>query len=239
MQSYFFRFFAPCFCVLLCLFSQNNLCAQEYFRFKSEFSIKEKTAGQAQGTLILGTVYFDKNLHKINHDIRFPTKEQWLLLDTTMYRTIGDSLVSRKTVPPLGEFSMYNMILSQQIADFGMSKSGYTLGDVEEGTDGKILSTWLPPAQFKTILGKVIIMQEQKRVAAVAFYDKDDKVFSKYYFKDYIVVNDLPVPTKLIQIMYKPEGDFTRMLEFKNITINEDTDDKKYDFPLPVLDAGK
>ncbi len=115
------------FAVLFLLaISANILTAQsEFYRFKSDFSIKEKER-RKQGRLITGSIYYDKNLHKTAYHIRFPEPEQWLVRDSFMYRMKADTLVSQQMVPPVGEFSIFNMILSQQLNDFGLAKVGYT-----------------------------------------------------------------------------------------------------------------
>lgn len=225
--------FSLLFLVLTCS-TTNPLAAQEYFRFRADFSIKEKIVGDTQGQLILGVVYYDKSVHKVNHFIRFPEKEAWLIQDTTMYRVVNDSLKSKSTIPPFGEFSMYNMILSQQLTDFGLAKGGYILANVEESGNGKTTSTWEPKEQLKAYLGKVIILQEQKRVSGVAFYDKEGLLQGKFYFQDYQIMEGLPVPTKILQKLFLPEKkEFNRIITFTNVIINQDSEDEKYDFRLP------
>jgi len=219
--------------MLLALSANTSKAQSEFYRFKSDFSIKEKETGKDQGRLITGSIYYDKNLHKTVYDIRFPEPEQWLVRDTFMYRMKGDSLVSQQMVPPVGEFSIFNMILSQQLNDFGLAKVGYTPGDVQQ--DGnQVISQWLPPVQLKTFLGPVSMAQENKRLTAAAFYDKDQKLVSKFYFKDYIVQNGLPIPGKIYQIFYREAGEFVRIMTLKNIIINQADEDSTYDFNTPA-----
>jgi hypothetical protein len=210
--------------------------AQDYFRFKSDFSIKEKMVGEEKGQLITGTVYYDKNVRKVNHDIRFPARERWLNFDTTMYRMVADTFVSKRTTMPFGEFSVYNMILSQQLNDFGMGKGGYDLSSVEDGTGGQTISTWKPIEALKELVGKVVLVQEQKRVTAVAFYSEKDEIKGKFYLKEYQLVEGLPVPGKIFQIFYLPENkEYNRIITFKNVVINQEGEDEKYDYKLPDI----
>lgn len=216
------------------VFGANALHAQsQFFRFKSDFSIKEKETGKDQGRLITGAIYYDKNLHKTVYDIRFPEPEQWLVRDTFMYRMKADTLVSQQMVPPVGEFSIFNMILSQQLNDFGLAKVGYTPGDVQQ--DGnQVISQWLPPEQLKAYLGPVSMAQENKRLTAAAFYDMEKKLVSKFYFQDYTVQSGLPVPGKIYQIFYREAGEFVRIMTLKNIIINQADEDNVYDFNTPA-----
>ncbi|MBK6995511.1 MAG: hypothetical protein IPH31_11495 [Lewinellaceae bacterium] len=223
-----------CKLLLLLVFSINGIQAQtEFYRFKSDFSIKEKEAGKDQGRLITGAIYYDKNLHKTVYNIRFPEPEQWLVRDTFMYRMKADTLASQQIVPPVGEFSIFNMILSQQLNDFGLAKVGYTPGDVQQ--DGnQVISQWLPPEQFKAYLGPVTMAQENKRLSAAAFYDKEKKLVSKFYFQDYTMENGLPIPGKIYQIFYREAGEFVRVMTLKNIIINQADEDSTYDFVVPA-----
>jgi hypothetical protein len=219
--------------LLVLTISGNTLTAQQFYRFKSDFSIKEKESGKDQGRLITGTIYFDKNLHKTVYNIRFPEPEQWLVRDTFMYRKKADTLVSKQVVPPVGEFSIFNMILSQQLSDFGLAKVGYTPGDVQQ--DGnQVIAQWLPPEQFKAYLGPVSLATEQKRLTAAAFYDKEQKLVSKFYFQDYTLDNGLAIPGKIYQIYYRESGEFIRIMTLKNVTINQTDEDQMYDFELPA-----
>ncbi|MBC7776998.1 MAG: hypothetical protein H7246_16320 [Phycisphaerae bacterium] len=217
----------------LAFLAKASQAQSEFYRFKSDFSIKEKETGKDQGRLITGAIYYDKNLHKTVYDIRFPEPEQWLVRDTFMYRMKADTLVSEQMVPPVGEFSIFNMILSQQLNDFGLAKVGYTPGDVQQ--DGnQVISQWLPPEQLKTYLGPVSMAQENKRLTAAAFYDKEKKLVSKFYFQDYTVQNGLPVPGKIYQIFYREAGEFVRIMTLKNIIINQADEDSTYDFNTPA-----
>lgn len=204
----------------------------DFYRFKSDFSIKEKNVGDEQGRLIMGTIFYDRYARKTAYHIRFPEPEQWLVRDTFMFRMKADSLVSQQVVPPVSEFSIFNMILSQQLTDFGLAKVGYTPGEVTH--DGnQVISQWLPPEQFKAQLGPVTLAQENKRLSAVAFYNEQNKLVSKFYFQEYTLVQGLPVPGKVYQIYYREEGEFVRLLTLKNATINQTDEDHHYDFELP------
>lgn len=223
--------------LVLVFWGNSFVQAQEYYRFKADFSIKEKFVGDEKGQLITGTVYFDKNTRKVYHDIRFPAREKWLNHDTTMYKVVADTLASKRTTLPFGEFSVYNMILSQQLNDFGLNSGGYDLASVEEGANGQTTSTWNPKKELKELLGKVVLMQEQKRVTGVAIYAPTGELQGKFYFADYQMVEDLPVPGKIYQVFYPKETgkEFNRIITYKNIVINQQDEDEVYDFKLPDL----
>jgi hypothetical protein len=230
ISNFIFRFLVAC---LFWAAFDHAASAQEFFRFKAEFSIKEKEKGAEQGRLIMGTVFFDKNLRKIAYDIRFPEPEQWLIHDTTLFRVAHDSLLSQQSVGQVSEYSLFNMILSQQLADFGLARAGYAPGEVrQEGT--QTLSTWLPPEQLREYLGPVVLAQEQKRLTAIAFMAKDGATAAKFYLQDYQTHDGLPVPSKVYQIFYREQGEFVRILTFKNVTVNSTDEDNRYDFPLPA-----
>ncbi len=216
--------------VLPCL----SAIAQDYYRFRADFSIKEKFVSDEKGQLITGTIFFDSNSKKVCHDIKFPAKERWINHDTLMYRIVNDTLAGRRATIPFAEFSMYKMILAQQLSDFGLDKSGYTLKNVENGENGQTTSTWIPEVALKDIVGKVIIVQEKKQISAVAMYSPTDTIAAKYYFKEYQLVEGLPVPTKIYQIYYFKDGrEQNRIITYKNVIINQEDEDEIYDFRLP------
>jgi hypothetical protein len=218
--------------LLLASLTKSLQAQSEFFRFRSDFSIKEKETGKDQGRLITGTIFYDKNLQKTVYDIRFPEPEQWLLRDTFMYRMKADSLVSQNIVAPVGEFSIFNMILSQQLNDFGLAKVGYMPNDVQQ--DGnQVISRWLPPEPLKAYLGPVSMSLENKRLVAAAFYSPDEKLVSKFYFQDYSLQSGLPVPGKIYQIFYREAGEFVRIMTLKNILINQVDENSTYNFSLP------
>jgi hypothetical protein len=219
---------------LLTLVAFTQASAQDYYRFKADFSIKEKFVGEEKGQLITGTVFFDNNTKKVCHDIRFPARERWINHDTFMYRFVSDTFVSKRGTLPFAEFSMYKMILSQQLGDFGLDKGGYTLAKVENGENGQTTSTWAPQPALKELIGNVVIVQEKKQVAAVALYSPTDSIQAKYYLKDYQLVEGLPVPTKIYQIFYFKDGrEQNRIITYKNVVINQEGEDEIYDFRLP------
>lgn len=223
-----------CTCIFFLMFlSAGNASAQDFFRFSADFSIKEKNADQPSGMLVTGKVYYDKNLGKLRYDVQFPEPENWLIQDTFMYRVVADSLVSTRKIVPLVEYSFFHMILSQQLADFGLAKTGYTAGEVKQ-EGHQVLANWNPPARLAAYLGPVVLAQENKLLTGVALEDKEGKVMGKFYLQDYQIVDGLPVPGKIYQIFYKGDTEFRRMLSFKNIVLNNTDDQNHYDFQLPV-----
>ncbi len=215
-------------------FGTSVLQAQsDFYRFKSDFSIKEKETAKDQGRLVTGSIYYDKNLQKTAFYVRFPEIETWLVRDTFMYCIRADTVALQKVVSPLNEFSIFNLILSQQLSDFGLSRMGYTPGDVQQ--DGEqVISEWIPPESHKTKAGKLMLAQQNKRLKAVAIRTVDGKDAAKIYFQDYTMQNGLPVPGKIYQMFYLETGEFVRIITIKNIIINQIDEDNNYDFSIPA-----
>jgi hypothetical protein len=213
------------------------LPAQAFFRFRADFSIKEKISGEAKGQLVTGTLFFDKNSGKINHQVTFPNRSNWLVQDTVLYEMSGDSLLSTQIIPAYSQYSIYRLMLDQQLNDFGLGKAGYTLTEHQQPDSSIVLTTWMPPAKFKDQLGKVVVSSNQKLVDGVAFYDPKQVLIAKFYLKDYVNAEDLPIPSKLIQIIYPGEGkpEYLRIVQFSHIQIDENGSDENYDFKLPLV----
>lgn len=91
----------------------------EFFRIKTDFTIKAKTpTGQQQ--LTVGKIYYDKNIKQIVYDISFPEKEIWVQKDTTLFKIVNSKIVSKQSIPNMVEFTIYHLVLNGKLADYGL-----------------------------------------------------------------------------------------------------------------------
>src|ERR1035437_9439910 len=78
---------------------------QKFYRIKSDYSIKTKLyTGSSQ--LVIGKVYYDRNIKKLVYQNSFPAVETWVSIDTTVFCIINDKISKRFTSPPLSQFSI-------------------------------------------------------------------------------------------------------------------------------------
>src|SRR5687768_11112644 len=130
---------------------------QQFFRLKADFSIKENLP-DGTAVLTMGTVYFDKNARKIVYDISFPKKVVHVLADTMAYEIENGKLVSETKAQNLYQFSIYNLALSSNLHNYGLSNNGiFKLSNVEK-EDSLVISTWSPSIKrIAELTGDVLI----------------------------------------------------------------------------------
>ena len=125
--------------------------------------------------------------------------------------------------------------MSGQLADFGLKNSGYTIVDVEK-KEQQILTTWEPKEdRVKTLMGKVIMSNLDKKLQAIAFYNPNSDLLSKQFYKNYINVSGCEIPTEITQINYHDQGQNYQVTSYKNVVINEKGNEIIYDYKLPDL----
>ena len=223
----------PVFLLLLfsCFFSVEKIHGQGFYRIKADFSIKEKTPdGKSQ--LIMGKVYYDKTSKKIIYDINFPEKEMIIVTDSFMIRIIDKKVIEKKRTSNTNEFSIFHLCLNGNLTNFGLKNSPYTIEKVEKEKD-MVITTWMPPANFRHLLGKTLLSQKEKKLFGLVLFTPKDMVMGKQFFKNYLNVNGLEFPGEVIQITYVDEKEFYKITTFKNIVVNDIREDNIYNFSIP------
>ncbi len=205
----------------------SHLSAQNFYRISGEFSIKGKTANSAQ--LIVGKFYYDKNEQKIIHRNTFPEKAIWVTADTNLYKIVDNKIVSRQTIPNFTLFSMYHMVLNNQLNNFGLEGSIFTLDDVEEN-NGLVITTWIPPKSMKKFYGKIMISTKDDNLFGIVFFNSEDKIIKKQFFEDYSVTNGLAFPGKITEITYIDGKENYQVTTYKNIQVNDRNEEYLYHF---------
>ncbi len=226
--------FIPYWVLVLSLLFGTNLgvYAQQSFRIKADFSIKEK---KIDGTdqLIMGTVYYDKNTKKIVYDVAFPEPEVWVISDTTLYKFVSDSLQSKQTVPPISESSLFHLLLTGELKDFGLKKAGFTIAEVEQDKN-LVIATWKSPKELEPVFGKIMTSEKDKKLYGIIMYNKENQLVGKQVFRKYELVKGLSVPQEVLQISYDPKTktENMKLTNFKNVVVNELDISEMYDFNI-------
>ena len=210
----------------------NSLIGQHYFRLRADFTIKEKFP-DGKLSLTMGSVLYDRTYRKVVYHVTFPTKEDWVIQDTVFNKIIDKKLVARQFIPMLPSSTLYEFALQNNLNNFGLEKTAYTIAHVErEGT--MVLTTWTPEKRMQKVFGKIIVSQELGKLKGVAFYSPTDVLLKKQLFKTYLKNSGVEFPAEIIEILYKAGGKETKISTYKNLRINELKDDALYNFPVPV-----
>jgi len=229
MKQKIFRFI---FVLSLITFNGQNFFSQTFYRIKTDVTIKKKNF---DGTFSLtkGTVYYDRHQNMLIYDLWFPEKEKLIMDKAMTYHIRGGKLIQTFQNPTPPEVSIFSLILKNSIQYYGLENSDYQLKDIEED-NGLIISTWMPPEHLKSAVGKLMIANQNGKIKGIIFYSTDgEKIISKQFFENYIKVNGLDIPTKMVQFFYDKTGkESLQTTEFKNIVIDEKANDHLYRFPL-------
>jgi hypothetical protein len=209
----------------LTLLSTLNVQAQAYFRITADFTIKEQNISGDE--FYKGKVYYDKNIDQIIYDVTFPTPQKLVVADTQIFVIENETVKSSQYTPNTNQFSIFNLTLSGDLKNFGLNKTGYTVNSVEEA-DGMTIIEWVPPATMTEMLGKTVLSVKDGQLFGIALFKPDGKLAGKQFFKDYVVSGGLTFPSKIIQITYYNDEEFYKITTFKNIKIDDITNEEKY-----------
>lgn len=215
------------------------LYSQQFYRFKAEVSIKDKLS---DGTyrLTMGQVYYDKIYKKIVYRLKFPRQETIIAQDTTLF-TLDKSgkLVATTRTVLVPEFTVFHLALTGRLADYGLKaveeKPIYKIGKVQKTKDG-VLTTWEPSDErFKKVFGNVQMHNVNKRLDAMVFFDKNNKVVSRQYFKKYTTQKGISFPQEVTMISYPEDGkENIQLTTYKNVVIDQTTEDEIYRYRIPM-----
>ncbi len=208
---------------------------QQFFRLKADFSIKENLI-DGSSSLSMGTVYFDRTKGKVVYNLKFPSPSLSVLTDTAAYE-IADGKIKAK-VPVLGlvDFSIFNLSMSDRLGNYGLTGKNtlYQLVDVAK-EDSLVISTWRPTKkELKEAVGDVLISQKNKQLYGIVFMDKNNQPSSKQFFNNYKLFSGLMFPTEIVQINYKNGKEFYKVTTFKNIKVNDLSENIFYNFSIPL-----
>jgi len=211
--------------VALTLLTSVNVQAQAYFRITADFTIKEQNLSGDE--FYKGKVYYDKNIDQIIYDVTFPTPQKLVVADTQIFVIENETVKSSQYAPNTNQFSIFNLTLSGDLKNFGLNKTGYAVNSVEE-SNGMTIIEWAPPSAMTEMLGKTVLSIKDGQLFGIALFKPNGDLAGKQFFKDYVVSGGLPFPSKVIQITYYNDEEFYKITTFKNIKIDDITNEEKY-----------
>jgi hypothetical protein len=203
---------------------------QHFFRIEGDFSIKEKSDLNAQ--LTIGHFYYDVNLKKIVYNVSFPEKQTLIQYDTNFYQMKGNVLLKRSKSMDISQFSIYHLCLNNALTNYGLDGSFYSIDKVEYEED-MIITTWVPGKKYKKIFGRVITSVKDKKLFGIVFYNADDVIIGKQFFEDYMEIEGLAFPGKMVKITYLGDTKSYQITTYENIKLNNTSETYFYNYPLP------
>ncbi len=179
----------------------------------------------------MGKVYFDKGLRRIVYKAHFPQPETLVISDSVVQKVGADTTISSPASPGIIDFSLFNLILSDELADYGLGDSLYSRASVER-VDDMVITTWKPDPVLQGLTGDVQIARKGKLLHAVVFYSANGEVLGRQFFRKYEVSEGLPFPAEIIQVMKKDDVENYIITTFSNIRFNEADTEGHYTTPL-------
>lgn len=203
--------------------------AQQFFRIKSDFTIKQKNADNTI-SLTIGTAYYDKLAKKLVYVISFPEKETWVFKDTSFYVFKNEKFFTKKKSILLPEFSIFNLALNNKLSDYGLKDSPYKIYNVEKEKD-MVITTYKPTGKVAKSLGNILLSTVDKKLNGVIFYSYKNEISTKIFYKNYQAFSGLSFPTVVTQFTYA-KGESLQQTTYKNIVIDQLNEDNIYNFNL-------
>jgi len=204
---------------------------QYFFRIKTDFVIKAKSASGEQ-RLTVGKLYYDKNIKQIVYDLSFPEKEIWIQKDTSLFKIVDSKIIGRQHIPAGIQFSIYNLVLNGNLADYGLKKTGFKVKKVEK-SEGNVISTWEAPEEAKKYLGDILVSNVNQQLNGIIFKNITGEVVARQFFRNYVKVKGLLFPQEVIMENYINGQKEYEITTFTNILINDLSGDNKYDYKIP------
>lgn len=204
---------------------------QLFFRIKTDFMIKAKSSAGEQ-RLTVGKIFYDKNIKQIVYDISFPEKEIWVQRDTILYKIVNSQVIGKQRIPAGIEFSIYNLVLNGNLNDYGLKKTKFTIRKVEKN-DSSVISTWVPPLEFKKYFGDILLSIVDQKLNGIVFKNNAGEVVSRQFFRNYTKVKGLSFPQEIYRENYVNGQKDIELTTFTNILVNDLSGENKYDFKIP------
>ena len=213
---------------LLLLFFKGS--TQHSYRFTSEITLKAKSkTGEFQYTK--GVVHYNLKNKKLLFNITFPQKEFYLSVDTLIYKFQNNKLLSVQNNPIKPEFSIFQFILNNDLSDFGLKNSSFSISNIEKN-NGLIITKWSPPAIVNFPIGNILISTKDKRLQSVLIYNKKGILLSRQIYKDYNMVNGVGIPSEILSVSYLGNEKSYQVMKISHALINEQGNDADYDFQV-------
>jgi hypothetical protein len=215
--------------ITVAFFLLTPISAQQFFRVKTDFSIKQKNADNTN-SLTMGTAYYDKTTKRLTYQISFPEKEVWVFKDTLMYVFKNGKFFTKKRSIMIPEFTIFHLALSNNLADYGLKNTAFKVEKIEKDK-GMVITTYKPSGKMAMGIGKIMLSSIDKKLNGVIFYSPKNEMSSKVFYKNYINVKGLSFPTTVTQFTYI-KGENISQTTYKNVRVDQMGDEEFYNYNI-------
>ena len=219
--------------ILLILSITYQANAQQFHRIRSEYTVKYKDKNGNQ-VLRMGATFYDANSKILVIKNGFPVREILAQIDTTIYLIRNEKLVGQSKAYSLVNLSVFHIALTGKLNNFGLDEAGYHLENVKSDK-GLIITTWAPPEEAKSYLGKVLVSTKEKQLYGIVFLDTNKKIVAKHIFRDYKNIDGFLFPREVLRITYNNGEETYKLTNYKNVRVNETgREEEYYNYKIPT-----
>lgn len=212
------------YCVLLLLSSQV-MVGQAHYRFSSDYSIKEIDTNGVQ-KVSFGRVYLDRQVHALNFEQRFPTHKVYSFSDHLLSVSTADTSFGVVVPKGLFQYTIYNIILSNQLSDYGLDDSKCKLIGVSQ-KEGKVVRAYEFLDQSHREMH--LVKSHQDLIEVMVIFNEQGHLVSKSFFEEYQLVGGLMVPHRIVQFWYRPSGKVSKKIStLRDVILDEKSNHGHY-----------
>jgi hypothetical protein len=216
--------------LLFLIFSYVFKLNAQHYRISMDLTIKEKS--DSINALYKGKVFYDVNYKQLIYKIKFPVIEDWVFTDSSMSIVRNNKIVFTNNAYKIESTNIFKLFLLQQLNNFGLNKSPYILYQTKK-VSGLTIQSFKPKTKD---LGMIDLAYENKILSSVIFFKpKSNQFYMKLFFKDYITVKNIQVPTIYYQFIYFDKNEVIKKYQFKEIKIDDNSHEQDYFIDLSKL----
>jgi len=150
-----------------------------------------------------------------------------------MYKIVGKDVSRNPLIPGFIDFSIFNLALNNNLKNYGLQKSVYTMKKVEKDED-LVISTWEPKKEVEKNIGILKIAVGENKLSGIIFYDPQNKMIGKQLFSEYATIGGFEFPTEIMNYSFRTDGsEIHQLTTYKNIKVNNWDENTYYNYPVP------
>lgn len=209
----------------LLLLMCHLMVSQSHYRFSADYSIKEIDTNQTQ-KISLGKVYLDHQTKFLNFKQVFPDQKVYSFSDSVVIVSTGDTSFTGVAPKGLFQFTIYSLILTNQLDNYGLDDTKCKLINVSQ-KEGKVIREYvfLEGSNRKMHLVK----SDQDLIEVMLILNDEDEVISKSFLEEYHLIKGLMVPHRVVQFWYSPSRKVSKKIStLKHVILDQKTDNHHY-----------
>lgn len=203
------------FIVLSHLLFGQNVSSAYYAHFTTKEVFQDGSV-----KLTKGEVFYKSAEKQLVYQNSIPKPQSIVIQDSLLRVFELDKLQNSFPYPNLLDFSIFHLILTSKLSDFGLHDTPFQIVETIKEA-GVVLTRWEVPHKTRSPLKAFELAQKDGKLMGLISYGEKDEVISKQIFSEYIYIDGFWVPQKSMEIKYNEGGTHKKMMTFSNIKLND------------------